>query len=112
MSKADIVKFYPVKDYIKEAKGLRSNKGAVNSFINRFNSLIESTIDQAAKLARDNRRKTILQKDMREALEKTVGKKHLDWQEILEELLLQTPADLGKISKGIVKYVEQHEKKK
>jgi len=48
---------------------------------------------------------------MKEALEKTVGKKHLNWQELLDETLLQTPIDLGNLSKGITKYIEEHEKK-
>ena len=47
---------------------------------------------------------------MKEALEKTVGKKHLDSQELLNEVLLQNPIDLGNISKGITKYIEEHEK--
>lgn len=47
---------------------------------------------------------------MKEALEKTVGKKHLNWQELLDEITLQNPIDLGTISKGITKYIEEHEK--
>ncbi len=47
---------------------------------------------------------------MKEALEKTVGKKHLDSQELLDEIILQTPIDLGNLSKGITKYIEEYEK--
>jgi histone H3/H4 len=110
--KADVVKFHPIKDYIKKSTRLRSNDKAVSTLTERFNSLLEETIKEAAKLAKEQRRKTILTRDMKEALEKTVGKRHLNWQEILDELALQSSADLGKISKGIFKYVEKHEKKK
>ncbi len=42
------------------------------------------------------------------SLEKHVGKRRLIWDEILSELILQSPADLGKVSKGINDYIEQH----
>jgi len=39
-----------------------------------------------------------------------VGKKHLDSQELLDEIILQTPIDLGNLSKGITKYIEDYQK--
>lgn len=110
--KADVVKFHPIKDYIKKSTRIRSNDKAVNTLVKQFNSLLEETIKEAAKLAKERKRKTILPRDMKEALEKTVGKRHLNWQEILDELTLQPSANLGKISKGVLKYIEKHEKKK
>jgi flagellar biosynthesis component FlhA len=76
----------------------------------RFNSLIETVVERAASLAKVRKRTTILTEDMKEALEKTVGKKHLSWEELLQEVLLQTPIDLGNLSKGITKYIEDHQK--
>lgn len=105
--KAEFVRFNTVKDYIKDAKQMRSNEAAVNNLTARFNSLIESVITEAAKLAKENKRNTILAEDIKAALEKLVGKKHLDWQELLNEVLLQNPIDLGQISKGIDKWIEE-----
>lgn len=110
--KIEFVKFNTVKDYIKDTKHMRSNETAVNSLTSRFNSLIETVITEAVKLAKENKRNTILQEDIKSALEKTVGKKHLDWEELLTEILLQNPIDLGKISKGIDKWIEEEKEKK
>jgi len=108
--KVEFVRYNTIKDYVKESQKMRSNEAAVNNLTSRFNSLIETVIIRAAGLAKENKRTTILAEDMKEALEKTVGKKHLNWQELLDETLLQTPIDLGSISKGITKYIEEHQK--
>lgn len=110
--KIEFVKFNTVKDYIKDTKHMRSNETAVNSLTSRFNSLIETVITEAVKLAKENKRSTILSEDMKPALEKTVGKQHLDWEELLTEILLQNPIDLGNISKGITKWIEENREKK
>jgi len=107
--KVEFVRYNTIKDYVKDIQKMRSNEAAVNNLTGRFNSLIETVIIRAAALAQKNKRTTILAEDMKEALEKTVGKKHLNWQELLDEVLLQTPIDLGSISKGITKYIEEHE---
>jgi len=108
--KVEFVRYNTIKDYVKESQKMRSNEAAVNNLTSRFNSLIETVIIRAAALTKENKRNTILAEDMKEALEKTVGKKHLNWQELLDETLLQTPIDLGNLSKGITKYIEEHEK--
>jgi len=108
--KVEFVRYNTIKDYVKESQKMRSNEAAVNNLTSRFNSLIETVIIRAAGLAKENKRTTILAEDMKEALEKTVGKKHLNWQELLDETLLQTPIDLGNLSKGITKYIEDHQK--
>ena len=110
-AKPEFVRFNTIKDYIKEKEKMRSNEVAVNNLTERFNSLIETVIKRAISLAKDHKRNTILAEDMKEALEKTVGKKHLNSQELLDEIILQNPIDLGSISKGITKYIEEHEKK-
>jgi len=109
--KTEFVRYNTIKDYVKNIQKMRSNEAAVNNLTERFNSLIETVITSAAALAKENKRNTILAEDMKEALEKIVGKKHLNWQELLDETILQTPIDLGNLSKGITKYIEEHEKK-
>lgn len=108
----EFVRFNTVKDYIKDKKDMRSNETAVKTLIERFNTLIETVITDSTKLAKEAKRNTILQEDIKSALEKTVGKKHLDWQDILNEILLQNPIDLGNISKGITKWIEENREKK
>jgi histone H3/H4 len=109
-TKPEFVRFNTIKDYLKEKEKMRSAVEAVNSLTSRFDSLIETVIERAVSLAKERKRTTILAEDMKEALEKTVGKKHLAWEELLQEILLQTPIDLGNLSKGITKYIEDHQK--
>ncbi len=108
--KTEFVRFNTVKDYLKEKENMRSNETAVNNLTSRFNSLIITVIANAAVLAKENKRNTISAEDMKTALEETVGKKHLNAQELLDEITLQNPINLGTISKGINKYIEEHEK--
>ena len=109
-TKPEFVRFNTIKDYLKEKEKMRSAVEAVNSLTERFNSLIETVLTRAISLAKVRKRTTVLAEDMREALEKTVGKKHLAWEELLQEILLQNPIDLGNLSKGITKYIEDHQK--
>ena len=109
-TKPEFVRFNTIKDYLKEKEKMRSAVEAVTSLTERFNSLIETVVERAASLAKARKRTTILTEDMKEALEKTVGKKHLSWEELLQEVLLQAPIDLGNLSKGITKYIEDHQK--
>jgi len=104
------IKFTPVKDYIKSKFSMQSTKDAVEEFISRFNSLTATVLERAAKLSQEDKRKTIMLPDIQTALEKTVGKKYLSWEDVLASTLRQNPTDLGKISKGIVDYIKKHEK--
>jgi len=108
--KPEFIRFNTIKDYIKAKEDLRSNETAVNNLIEKFNGLIEAVISRASTLTKDKKRTTILVEDMKEALEKVVGKQHLDWDEILTEIIEQNPIDLSSISKGITKYIEEHQK--
>jgi len=109
-TKPEFVRFNTIKDYLKEKEKMRSAVDAVDSLTERFNSLIETVLTRAVALAKERKRTTLLAEDMKEALEKTVGKKHLAWEELLQEILMQTPIDLGNISKVITKYIEDHQK--
>lgn len=105
-----LIKFTPAKDYIKSKYNLQSTKDAVEEFISRFNSLTGTVLTKAAELSQEDKRKTIMLPDIQTALEKVVGKKHLNWEDILSATLRQNPTDLGNISKGIAKYIEENTK--
>ena len=105
--KAAFLKFNTVKEYIVTVLKMRSNEDAVNKLIQDIDSTLENIITAAGKSAQENKRTTILEQDIVLALEKYLGKKHLTWQEISDEIVLQTPADLGKISGFIKDYIEK-----
>ena len=87
---------------------MRSSTGAVNKIIKDFDSTIEEVINEAGKLAKEDKRNTIMDQDVTPALEKHLGKKHLTWQETADEIIRQNPTDLGKISKAINDYIEKN----
>ncbi|MBU4472798.1 MAG: hypothetical protein KJ842_01410 [Candidatus Omnitrophica bacterium] len=110
--KGEFLRFNTIKQYINDIKKMRSSTDAVNKLIKDFDSTIEDVINEAEKLAKEDKRNTIMDQDVIPALEKHLGKKHLTWQETAEEIIRQNPTDLGKISKAINDYIKQEQKKK
>jgi len=108
--KAEFIRFNTIKSYINEVKKMRSSTGAVKRLIKDFDSTIEDVITDAEKLAKQDKRNTIMEQDIIPALEKHLGKKHLTWQETAEEIIRQNPTDLGKISKAINDYIKKSKK--
>jgi histone H3/H4 len=105
--KADFIKDLAVKRFIVSKK-LRSTDQAVDQLAATFNAVLETVILEAAKIARKQRKKTISPEHIALAVKKHVGKKDLDWNEILPQLLEESPADLGKIAKGVRDYISKH----
>ncbi len=109
--KPEFIKTNTIKDYVKTTHSFRSADDAVCELISRFNTLIETVVIESINLAKEDKRTTILLKDIQIALEKVVGKKYLNWEDVLKEILRQKPTDLGNISAGIMNYIKEHEKK-
>ena len=110
--KAEFLRLNTIKEYINDILKMRSSGSAVKKFLSEFDTAIEATLNDAGKLAKENKRNTILDEDIIPALEKHLGKKHLTWQETAEEIIQQNPTDLGKISKAINDYIEKEKEKK
>lgn len=112
IAQSGFVSFNSVKEYINEKLKTRSSDDAIRTLLRRFNTSVEEVLVEAKRIATANRRKTILDSDITAALELRLGKRHLNWEEILQEIILQTPADLGKISKGVRFSIEKDLSKK
>jgi histone H3/H4 len=106
-NQADFVKQTAIKASMK-ASGFRSTADAMNYIEKSLNELIGVILTESGRLAKKDRKKTIFPKHVSTALEKHIGKSELNWDEILPQVLQETPADLGKLSKGIRKYIETH----
>ena len=105
--KPEFLRYNTIKEYINDVKKMRSSAGAVKKFIKDLDSAIEAVIANAEKLAKADKRNTIMEQDIIPALEKHLGKKHLTWQETADEIIRQNPTDLGKISKAINDYIRK-----
>ncbi len=105
-AQSDFVRDTVVKEFIK-TKRLRSSADAIAELDRGFNDLIRRVVTEAAKNAKQEKKKTIMTNHVTAAFEKLVGRDDLDWEAICEQILQETPADLGKISKSIRDHIEQ-----
>jgi len=101
----DFVKKTSIKAAIR-AKKVRSSADAIGFIKKSMEALIWALLDESEQIAKNNRKKTILLRHVTAAFEKHVGKSDLNWQEILSQIIQETPADLGKLNKGIRDYIK------
>lgn len=104
-----IIKFTSVKNYINEVEKMRIGKDAVNKYIAEFDDVQNVVIKEAKRLALEEKRSTILKPDIAAALEKYLRRKNLPWDETAKEVIKHNPTDLGKISKAIRTWIQEHE---
>jgi hypothetical protein len=80
---------------------MKSADDAVEKLIERFNNSIKKVTGDAGLLAREDRRKTIMLRDIEKSLEENLGKIELTWEELVKEVLKQNPTELGRMSEAI-----------
>lgn len=107
MAKTNFIRFNAIKTYINDVKKMRASDPAINELITRVDSLVIDVLNEAQRLAKESKRKTVMGPDMTTALEKFIGKKNLAWQEISKEIIRQNPTDLGSISKAINEFIQK-----
>jgi histone H3/H4 len=100
-----------IKDYITTVIKMRSSEGAINELAAALDDTVVTIIATAQELAQAAKRTTIMEQDITAAIEKHIGKKHLSYEELSAEIILQNPADLGKISKAINDYIDKAQRK-
>lgn len=110
-TKKEFIKTNTIKDRYKSVYEMRSADDAVQEIITRFSAAIEKVLAESVDLAKKEKRTTVLFVDVQLPIDKTIGKKHLNWEDILRGILQQTPTDLTKISKGISDYIKEKEKR-
>ena len=106
----EFIRSNTIKEYINKIKKMRSSDDAVRLLLRRFNETIETVIASAGKFAKQDKRNTLLEQDITAALEKHLGKRDLTWEETTEQIIRQSPTDLGKISKAINDYIQKNQK--
>ena len=106
--KIQFIKFKAIKDYINDILEMRSSDKAVKKSMSGFDSAIETILKDAVKLAKEDKRNTVMDQDINLALEENLSKK-LTWQETAQEIINRNPADLGNISKAINNYIEKEQ---
>ena len=94
-----------VKDVFKKTHKIRSTDSAVKQIVTTIDDTITHVLADSAKAAKTARRNTVMDEDVAAAIEKHLAKRNLSWDEATQEVIRQTPADLGKISKAIQDYI-------
>lgn len=104
---ADFIKQTVLRDYIGSKAKIRVSKEALKKLVRQLNSTTRALIKEAKKLAKQDKRTTIMPRDITGATEKIIGKKHLTWQELAREITRLGPIELGNISKAIDEHIEK-----
>ncbi len=104
---ADFVNDASIKRFITEEKKMRSSGSAVKEFANTINEIMIEVINISAESAVEDKRSTIMIDDVKTGLAKAIQKKDLNSEEIFEQLIKESPADLGKITKGLQDFVKR-----
>lgn len=102
----DAIKETAVKKEISKKLNFRITNESYKLLATSINTLIEETLKLAIEEAKEAGRKTIMDTDVKTAMDKAIAKSDLNWEEILDQVIKETPADLGKITGGIKKYIE------
>jgi histone H3/H4 len=105
----DFVKESAIKDFITNELRLRSANDAVNFLGNEINEMVVEILKRSAEIVKKEDRKTILKRDVETAIHIEIAQTDLDSMEILNQLLNESPADLGVISSGIDQFIEERE---
>jgi histone H3/H4 len=105
------LKLNTIKTYIKEKNQMRSNKKAIENLIEVLDNFVSEMLLTASKIAKKEKRNTILQEDIDHAIESHLKTKALSWEEISDLIIKQNPTNIGKISNKINNYVASKEKK-
>jgi histone H3/H4 len=109
LASTGVIKPTVVTQYINRAAGMRAKKDAVAKLIADFDAVLAAVVVEAKNLARQDRRTTILKRDIVAALEKHLRRKDLPWDETAAEVIKHNPTDLGKISKTVRDWIREHE---
>ncbi len=107
MSEFNFVNFYTIKDYIKEKEKFKSADEAVKLFTERFEQEMKEVISYAKNLSLQDRRKTIMKRDIIAAIDEKLGQLKLPWREAFNQLVKQNPSELGKIAQQIDSYLRK-----
>lgn len=98
----DFIKKSALKDYITSLQ-IRINQTAFDDLIKYITTLTQTITEKSKQLAQEDKRSTIMPKD----IAAVTGKKEPTWQEVAQEVIQQGPIELGNISQTIDKYIAE-----
>lgn len=100
------------KTYFKTKARIRSSQEALDALNDAVNPVIQNVLKAAAQHAKSQRRKTVLREDMDYGIHKHVAQRSLEPDEIVEQVLQSSAADIGNIVKGLSAGLRKYQAKK
>lgn len=107
----DMVKTNTIKSYVTEVLDYKISDTATDDFRVRFNDLIKQSLQEAQKLAREERLATIMPRHLAPAMEKIVGKRHMTPDDLGREIENLSAIDLADLVKLVEKHIQEEKAK-
>lgn len=108
----DITQKKVVENFFKENTDLRIAEDAVDSYRTSLNEISSKVIKKAAELAKQDNRKTILQRDIDQATEEIFRQAPMTIAELMEKIKLLSIIDLAELANQVNAYADQLTKSK
>lgn len=107
MKNPEFLKFSTIKNYIKEKQKIRSTNDAVEHLCNTISDITLQILKQAEIYSHQDKRKTIMIEDIKKAIEKVIGKRHLGWEDVFQHIKKLSPAGIGNLSAALEIYIKE-----
>lgn len=100
----DITSERSVKEFFKTNSELRVGKEGIEYYRNIINELSLKVIKKAETLAKAEKRKTVLKRDIKKASDEIFGKAPMTISELMGKIKLLSIIDLADLTKQVKKY--------
>jgi len=103
----DVTSSRAVKEFFKANTNLRISNDAIEAYKTTLNIMSKKVIHAASKLAKEDSRKTVLERDVIQASEETFRRAPLTIAELMEKIKLLSIIELASLNKKINTYGDE-----
>lgn len=106
-----LIKTSAINDYANDTVKLRITKKSVTDVRNRFDKAVKKTLSEAGKLAKKDKRTTIMPRDTKTALDNALGKQRLSADEIFQAIKRLSTPEITVLTQHMNEYIKQEKAK-
>ncbi len=103
----DITSTRSIKEFFTEETGLRIGADAIQSYKTSLNEMSLKVIQRAAQLAKEDDRKTVLERDIEKASEEVFRRAPMTIEELMEKIKQLSIIDLAELSNQVKAYGQE-----
>lgn len=108
----DITSSRAIKEFFREYTELRIAGDSIETYKTTLNELSQKVIQRAQELAKEDKRKTVLERDIEQASEETFRRAPMTISELMEKIKQLSIIELVDLNKKIKAYGEELLKKR